>query len=51
MAEKSFPLENTAYTAEDAQLWFATRTSGVYTNGHLAVTADGTMNWGCVAPL
>ena len=44
MAEKSFPLENTAYTAEDAQLWFATRTSGVYTNGHLAVTADGTMN-------
>lgn len=44
MAEKSFPLENTAYTAEDAQLWFATRTSGVYTNGHLAVTAGGTMN-------
>lgn len=44
MAEKSFPLENTEYTAADAQLWFATRTSGVYTNGHLAVTANGTMN-------
>lgn len=24
MAEKSFPLENTMYTAADAQLWFAT---------------------------
>ncbi len=44
MAEKSFPLENTLYTAQDAQLWFATRTSGVYTNGHLGVTASGTMN-------
>ncbi len=44
MAEKSFPLENTMYTAEDAQLWFATRTSGVYADGHLGVSADGTMN-------
>lgn len=43
MAEKSFPLENTAYTAVDAQLWFATRTSGVYANNHLGVTANGTM--------
>lgn len=43
MAEKSFPLENTAYTAEDAQLWFATRTSGVYAGTHLGVTANGTM--------
>lgn len=43
MAEKSFPLENTAYTAADAQLWFATRTSGVYANNHLGVTANGTM--------
>lgn len=32
------------YTAEDAQLWFATRTSGVYAGEHLGVTADGTMN-------
>lgn len=44
MAEKSFPLENTMYTAEDAQLWFATRTSGVYAGTHLPVTATGTMN-------
>lgn len=43
MAEKSFPLENTAYTAEDAQLWFATRTSGVFASTHLGVTANGTM--------
>ena len=43
MAEKSFPLENTAYTAEDAQLWFATRQSGVYAGTHLGVTANGTM--------
>ena len=43
MAEKSFPLENTAYTAEDAQLWFATRQSGVYAGSHLGVTANGTM--------
>lgn len=44
MAEKSFPLENTMYTAADAQLWFATRTSGVYAGTHLPVTAAGTMN-------
>lgn len=44
MAEKSFPLENTAYTAEDAQLWFATRQSGVYAGTHLGVTANGTMS-------
>lgn len=44
MAEKCFPLENTMYTAEDAQMWFATRTSGVYTNGHLGVSAVGTMD-------
>ena len=43
MAEKSFPLENTLYTAEDAQLWFATRTSGVYAGEHLPVTASGNM--------
>ncbi len=43
MAEKSFPLENTLYTAQDAQLWFATRTSGVYADSHLGVSAAGTM--------
>lgn len=44
MAEKCFPLENTEYTAADAQLWFATRTSGVYAGTYLPVSADGTMN-------
>lgn len=44
MAEKSFPLENTEYTAEDAQLWFATRTTGVYAGTHLPVAASGSMN-------
>lgn len=44
MAEKSFPLENTMYTAQDAQLWFATRTSGVYADSHLGVSAAGTMD-------
>lgn len=43
MAEKSFPLENTEYTAEDAQLWMATRTSGVYAGDDLQLTANGSM--------
>ncbi len=43
MAEIMFPLENTEYSAADAQLWFATRTSGVYTNGHLSVTEENGM--------
>lgn len=43
MAETCFPLENTLYTAEDAQLWLATRTSGVYAGSHLGVTANDTM--------
>lgn len=38
-----FPLENTDYSAADAQLWFATRLSGVYANNHLAVSAAGGM--------
>lgn len=44
MAEKSFPLEATEYTAADAQLWFATRTSGVYANDHFGMVASGSMN-------
>lgn len=44
MAEIMFPLEDTEYGAADAQLWFATRTSGVYANGHLAVSAAGGMD-------
>ena len=43
MAEKCFPLENTMYTAADAQMWFATRTSGVYADSHLGITAYGNM--------
>lgn len=43
MAEIMFPLENTDYSAADAQLWFATRLSGVYANNHLAVSAAGGM--------
>lgn len=42
MAEIMFPLENTDYSASDAQLWFATRLSGVYAGEHLEVSAaDG----------
>lgn len=44
MAETVFPLEATEYTAADAQLWFATRTSGVYANNHLGVSTSGNMN-------
>lgn len=44
MAEKAFPMEDTEYLAEDAQLWFATRTSGVYAGQHLSVTADEGLN-------
>lgn len=43
MAEKSFPLNNTDYGAEDAQLYFATRTRGVFAGDHLAVTAGNGM--------
>lgn len=43
MAEIMFPLENTDYSAADAQLWFATRLSGVYANNHLAVSPAGGM--------
>ena len=45
MPEKSFPLEDTDYNAEDAQLWMSTRTSGVYSaDTNLEVTAAGGMN-------
>lgn len=43
MAERSFPLENTLYTAEEASLWFATRTSGVHASNSLGVSAGGGM--------
>jgi hypothetical protein len=44
MAEKSFPLENTLYNAEDAQLWMSTRTTGLYSaEDNLAVKPAGGM--------
>ena len=44
MAEKSFPLNNTDYGAEDAQLYFATRTRGVSAGEHLPVTPGSGMS-------
>ena len=43
MAELSFPLEGKVYTAQEAGLWFATRTSGVHASDSLAVTSAGGM--------
>ena len=43
MAEKFFPLEGHVYTAEEASLWFATRTSGVHASDSLKVSAAGGM--------
>lgn len=43
MAELSFPLEGHVYSAEEAGLWFATRTSGVHASDALGVTAPGGM--------
>lgn len=37
MAEKMFPLEDTEYLAEDAQLYFCTRSTGVYAAGSFPV--------------
>lgn len=44
MAEMSFPLENTDYGAEEAQLWFSGRTSGVFAADELAVSTSEGMN-------
>lgn len=44
MAELSFPLENTDYGAEEAQLWFSGRTSGVFAAEELAVSAGDGMS-------
>lgn len=43
MAELSFPLEGKVYTAQEAGLWFATRTSGVHASNVLGVTHAGGM--------
>lgn len=42
MAEKMFPLEDTEYLAEDAQLYFCTRSTGVYAASSFPVqSVDG----------
>ena len=42
--EVAYPLNDTAYIAEDAQLWHATRTQGVYSaDDHLTTRAEGGM--------
>lgn len=43
MAEIMFPVEDTDYLAEDMQALYATRTSGIYGNDHLAVSPGGGM--------
>lgn len=42
MAEKSFPLDNVLYSAEDMQLYLCTRSSGVYTLGTNLLVSAGT---------
>ena len=44
MALKAYPLNDTNYTAEDAQLYTATRTSGVYADDHFNISVTGTDN-------
>ena len=44
MALKAYPLNDTNYTAEDAQLYTATRTSGVYADNHFNISANGADN-------
>lgn len=44
MAELAFPLEGHVYSAREAGLWFATRTSGVHASDSLAVTDGGGMS-------
>ena len=44
MALKAYPLNDTDYTAEDAQLYTATRTSGVYANNHFNISVTGADN-------
>ena len=44
MALKAYPLNDTDYTAEDAQLYTATRTSGVYADNHFNISVTGADN-------
>ena len=41
MAIITYPLNNTEYTAEDAELYHATRTSGVFANDDFPITVSG----------
>lgn len=44
MALKAYPLNDTDYTAEDAQLYTATRSSGVYADNHFNISVTGADN-------
>lgn len=44
MAIITYPLNNTEYTAEDAELYHATRTSGVFANDDFPITVSGDGN-------
>ena len=44
MAIITYPLNNIEYTAEDAELYLATRTSGVFANNDFPITVPGTGN-------
>lgn len=44
MAIITYPLNNIEYTAEDAELYHATRTSGVFANDDFPITASGDGN-------
>ena len=44
MALKAYPLNDTDYTAGDAQLYTATRTSGVYADNHFNISVTGADN-------
>lgn len=44
MALKAYPLNDTDYAAEDAQLYTATRTSGVYADNHFNISVTGAIS-------
>ena len=44
MAIITYPLNNIEYTAEDAELYHATRTSGVFANDDFPITVSGDGN-------
>ena len=44
MAIITYPLNNIEYTAEDAELYLSTRTSGVFANDDFPITVPGDGN-------